>query len=222
MCPSPLPPDPEGAKHVPVLLAEVLTGLQISPGSRIIDATLGGGGHTARILEVSAPNGEVLGIDADPAAVRRVRSRLASSIEENRLFTVQSPFERIEEVAVACDFVDVDGILLDLGVSTFQFETADRGFSFSQDGPLDMRFDPEQELTAEAIVNSWNEVDLADTIFLYGEEHRSRRIARQIVQDRPIRTTAQLAAVVAKAVGGRRGKRIHPATQTFQALARCG
>ena len=214
----PLPPDPQGAEHIPVLLDEVLAELKVRPGSSIIDATLGGGGHTAPILEHSKPDGRVLGLDADPAAVRRVTQRLHTAVTTGRLDIVQTPFEQIGQVAVDHGFTAVDGILIDLGVSSFQLETADRGFSFLQDGPLDMRFDLDQVLTAHEIVNTWDEVELADIIYRYGEEHRSRRIARQIVAQRPLDSTAELAAVVERAVGGRRGKRIHPATQTFQAL----
>ena len=115
-------------------------------------------------------------------------------------------------------FVDVDAILLDLGVSSFQLEHGGRGFSFLQDGPLDMRMDPHQNLTAGVIVNEWSETDIADTLYYFGDERKSRRIARNIVANRPIRTTTELADVVQAALGGRRGQRIHPATRTFQAL----
>lgn len=213
-----LPPDPTGATHIPVLLAEVLAGLAIGPGARVIDATLGGGGHTAAILARSAPGGQVLGIDADPAALRRVAERLADAVAAGRLRTAAGNFGNLEQLAIAHDFLAVDAILLDLGVSSFQLETAGRGFSFTLDGPLDMRFDPAQGESAADIVNTWGEEALADLLYRYGEEHKSRRIARHLVQHRPFTTTSALADAVAKAVGGRRGSRIHPATQTFQAL----
>ncbi|MEZ4582150.1 MAG: 16S rRNA (cytosine(1402)-N(4))-methyltransferase RsmH [Caldilineaceae bacterium] len=215
---SAVPSDPAGAEHVPVLPAEVMAGLAIGPGARIIDATLGGGGHTAQFLADSAPTGTVLGIDADPAALRRVAQRLPDAVAQGRLILVNQPFQALADVAQAHDFVDVDAILLDLGISSFQIETADRGFSFLLDGPLDMRFDLSQELTASDIVNHWSETEIADILFQYGEERRSRRIARAIVRARPLETTSQLAAVIERAVGGRKGSRIHPATQSFQAL----
>jgi 16S rRNA (cytosine1402-N4)-methyltransferase len=214
----PVAPDPHGAAHVPVLLETVLALLQIRDGSQVIDGTLGAGGHTHAILNSSAPRGRVLGIDADPAAIRRTRRLLGSYIESGRLITVHASFDTMESAARTHGFTQVDGVLLDLGVSSFQLETPERGFAFALNGPLDMRFDPQQEPSAAEIVNSWPEPEIADLIYRYGEEHRSRSIARSIVRNRPIETTAQLAAIVERAVGGRRGSRIHPATQTFQAL----
>ncbi len=211
-------PDPADAVHRPVLLAEVLNGLHIKIGAWLIDCTLGGGGHTAAILEHSAPDGRVLGLDADPAALRRTKRLLADAVESQRLVLVKSSFERLEEVAGDHGFAPVDGILLDLGVSSFQLETAERGFSFMAGGPLDMRFDPEAHTSAADIVNQWDEWSLADLIFRYGEEPKSRRIARYLVQHRPFHTTTELAAAIEAAVGGRKGSRIHPATRTFQAL----
>ncbi len=213
-----LVPDPEGAAHLPVLLEEVMDALDVSPGGRYIDGTLGGGGHTAEILTRSTPDGQVLGLDADPAAIRRVEQRLAPMIAEKRLILVQTPFELMQSVANQAGFVAVDGILLDLGLSSFQLDTAERGFAFGQEGVLDMRFDPTQGESAADLVNHASAEDLADLIYRYGEEHRSRRIAQSIVKQRPIYTTTHLAAVVERAVGGRKGTRIHPATQTFQAL----
>lgn len=215
---APLPYDPPHASHASVLLKEVLAGLAIQPGGRFIDGTLGGGGHTAAILQQSSPDGRVLGIDADPAALRRVKTILAEAVAQGRLLLVHGNFGQIEQIATAHQFQQVDGILLDLGLSSFQLETSARGFSFGREGPLDMRFDPSQEPSAAEIVNTWHTDDLADLIYRYGEERQSRRIARYLVQHRPFHTTAQLADAVAKAVGGRKGSRIHPATQTFQAL----
>lgn len=214
----PVAADPPDAHHAPVLLAEVLKGLAVRAGAWVIDCTLGGGGHTEAILTASAPDGRVLGIDADPAAIRRVAERLADAVAASRLVLHQGPFELLEEAAAAHGFAPVDGVLLDLGVSSFQLQTPERGFSFGLTGPLDMRFDPAQPLSAADIVNEWDEQALADVIYRYGEEPKSRRIARYLVKHRPFATTAQLAEAIEKAVGGRRGARIHPATRTFQAL----
>ena len=210
--------DPAGAHHIPVLLDEVLRGLQVKAGGWFVDCTLGGGGHTVALLTKSAPDGRVLGIDADPAAIRRVAEAQADAIAAGRLVLSAAPFARLEEVAAANEFSPADGVLFDLGVSSFQLQTSERGFSFLQVGPLDMRFDPAQAFSAADIVNDWDEVALADVLYRYGEEQQSRRIARYLVKNRPFATTAQLADAVEKAVGGRRGSRIHPATRTFQAL----
>lgn len=213
-----LPRDPGGLGHIPVLLEEVISGLAVQPGGQYIDGTVGGGGHTAAILEKSAPDGRVLGMDADPAAIQRVGERLRAAVQTGRLILVQSPFEQMEAVAHEHGLDQVDGILLDLGLSSFQLGTPERGFAFAEDGPLDMRFDPSRGESAADILNHWSEEEIADLIYRYGEERRSRRIARAIVSRRPITRTRQLADIVAQAVGGRRGQRIHPATRTFQAL----
>ncbi|MCX6043868.1 MAG: 16S rRNA (cytosine(1402)-N(4))-methyltransferase RsmH [Chloroflexi bacterium] len=210
--------DPKDAAHIAVLAHEVIVGLNIRPGIRMIDGTLGGGGHTAQMLERSAPDGTVLGVDADPAALRRVQAKFPDEIAQGRLVVAAGNFVELEQIAQAHGFANVDAILLDLGVSSFQLETAERGFSFMQDGPLDMRFDPTQALDAAEIVNTWQEQELANLLYEYGEETRSRRIARYLVQHRPFTTTGPLAQAVEKAVGGRKGSRIHPATRTFQAL----
>lgn len=213
-----VPPDPEQSSHIPVLIEEVVAGLQPGPGFAIIDGTLGGGGHTERFLIASAPDGRVLGLDADPAAIRRIGERLKDPIANGRLTVEQAFFEEIGTVAANHGFEDVDAIFLDLGVSSFQLETPERGFSLRHSGPLDMRFDPKQGLSAADIVNEWPEVEIANILYQYGEEKRSRRIARFIVRNRPIMDTAQLAQMVEQALGGRRGSRTHPATRTFQAL----
>jgi 16S rRNA (cytosine1402-N4)-methyltransferase len=214
----PIAADPAAASHTPVLLPQSLDGLAVRPGAWMIDCTVGGGGHTEALLARSAPDGRVLGIDADPAAIRRVSMRLTDAVAAQRLVLYHGDFAQVEEAAAAHAFAPVDGVLLDLGVSSFQLQTSERGFSFSQSGPLDMRFDPAQPLRAADIVNDWDERDLADVIFRYGEEPQSRRIARYLVQHRPFATTAQLADAIEQAVGGRRGNRLHPATRTFQAL----
>lgn len=218
MIDQPVADDPQNAEHIPVLANEVLAQLPITVGARVIDGTLGGGGHTAAILAQTAPTGQVLGIDADPAALRRIQTRLATVLAEQRLIAVQGNFGEIGPIARVHGFTAVDAILLDLGVSSFQLATAARGFSFIHDGPLDMRFDPTQGISAAEIVNTWRESDLADLIYRFGEERQSYRIARHLIQQRPFTTTRQLAQAIERAMGGRRGSRTHPATQIFQAL----
>ena len=211
-------PDPIGARHVPVLLPEVLEGLLVRSGAAYADCTAGGGGHSAAILAGSVPDGRLLALDADPAAIRRVAERLSGELDSGRLVLVQASFERLAQVAHEHGFAAIDGILLDLGISSFQLETPERGFAMLMDGPLDMRFDPQATLNAADIVNEWDERSLADLLYRYGEETQSRRIARYLVQHRPLHTTTELAAAIERAVGGRRGSRIHPATRSFQAL----
>ena len=192
--------------------------MQPHAGGRYIDGTLGGGGHAAAVLERSSPDGELLGIDADPAALAAAAERLQRFGDRVRL--AHGNFGTLGAIAAQAGWERVDGILLDLGVSSYQLDTAERGFSFQADGPLDMRLDPTKGETAADLVNQAPETELADLIFQYGEERASRRIARFLVEARrrqPITTTAQLAAIVARALGGRHGK-IHPATRTFQAL----
>lgn len=203
--------------HIPVLLREVLAGLQLQPGDLAVDATLGGGGHTAHMLRAVAPTGKILGLDADPQAIARVAEKFQTEIAENRLYPVHAHFEDLGLVAKQNHVEGVAGILLDLGVSSFQLDEANRGFSFQYEGPLDMRMDPTQGISAADIVNQWDEEELADIIYIYGEDRLSRRLARLIVKNRPYQTTRQLAEVIEKHIG-RRGERIHPATRTFQAL----
>ena len=200
--------------HISVLYQEVLAGLRIKPGGRYIDGTVGGGGHARGILVASAPDGELLGIDADPMAVALAGEQLAEFA--GRVTVVQGNFADLEAIAEEHGFCPVEGILLDLGLSSLQLEAAGRGFAFRLDGPLDMRFDPSQVTTAADLVNTLSREELADILFRYGEEPQSRRIARAIVAERPISTTGELAALVSASVG-RRG-RIHPATRTFQGL----
>jgi 16S rRNA (cytosine1402-N4)-methyltransferase len=205
----------EGAvEHIPVLYKEVLAGLQVRSGGRYIDATLGAGGHAAGILEASAPDGRLLGLDADPDAVAYARERLQGFGERAVLWV--GNFRHLSTVAHALDFGQVQGILMDLGLSSRQLEDATRGFSFSQEGPLDMRMDPRQGQAAADLLNTLPEQELADLLWRYGEERHSRRIARAIVAARPVRRTDELAELVARMVGRR--ERIHPATRTFQAL----
>lgn len=206
----------DSPSHIPVLYHEILDTVAPRAGGRYIDATLGGGGHAHGILEASAPDGRLLGLDADPQAIARVRERLAPFGERATL--VQANFREVAEIAPKHGFSPVDGIILDLGVSSFQLDQPELGFSFSHDAALDMRFDPTRGLSAAKAINTLDEHTLADIIYRFGEERHSRRIARSIVAARPILTATLLADVVERAVGGRRGARIHPATRTFQAL----
>jgi 16S rRNA (cytosine1402-N4)-methyltransferase len=201
--------------HKPVLLKEAMAALSIQPGGRYVDCTLGGGGHAMAILQQSSPGGQLLGIDADPEAIRAAAINLSRFTDS--VLLVNDNFVNIGVICHHYDFFPVHGILLDLGLSSLQLYDDPRGFSFQHEAALDMRFNPNQELTAADIVNSYSEVDLTQLIRKYGEEPHSYRIAHRIVQSRPINTTLQLAAIVEDAVGGRRG-RIHPATRTFQAL----
>lgn len=204
------------AGHVPVLLVETLEGLALTAGAAAIDCTLGGAGHAAAILAATAPDGRLLGLDADPAAIARGCDRLAQY--GARAVLRQTSFRHLAQAAHAAGFAGVQAILLDLGVSSYQLAEGERGFSFLAAGPLDMRMDPQTGLTAAEIVNDWPQEALADLLFRYGEEPRSRRIARAIVAARPLRTTQELADAVSRALGGQRGQRLHPATRTFQAL----
>jgi 16S rRNA (cytosine1402-N4)-methyltransferase len=206
--------------HIAVLPSETLVGLALHPDGRYVDGTLGGGGHTALLLEASAPDGRVLAIDADPAALARVREWLAPAVAAGRLLLRHGNFAEMGRLAREADFAPVDGILLDLGLSSDQLADRARGFSFAVDAPLDMRFDPTRGRTAADLVNELDEAELADLLWRYGEERRSRAIARRIVEARrtaPITRTAALARLVAGVVHGRPGG-IHPATRTFQAL----
>lgn len=206
------PPADEG--HVPVLLNETLAALALTPGADVIDGTLGGAGHAEAILQAIAPNGRLLGLDADPAAVARARMRLAPFGE--RAILAQANFDQMRIVAGAYRLAPA-AILLDLGLSSYQLAGDDRGFSFLSAGPLDMRFNPAAGRSAADLVNTLDEVELADLIFRYGEERFSRRIARALVTARPLAEARVVAAVIARATGGRH-ERIHPATRTFQAL----
>lgn len=204
-------------EHIPVLFDDVLELLQPRPGGRYVDGTLGAGGHTAGILEASAPDGEVLAFDLDPNAIAFARQRLQRF--GDRITYVHASYAEMGRVAPEYNFAEVDGILLDLGLSSRQLEAADRGFSFMREGPLDMRFDPTQEVTAGELVNNLPVESLAGIFWRYGEERNSRRYARAIVANRPVGTTTELADIIEKeAPGWVRRKRIHPATQVFQAL----
>ncbi len=204
-------------EHTPVLLAQAIAGLALRPDATSIDATLGGGGHAEALLQATAPNGRLLGLDADPEAIDRVKVRLAAF--SGRATLIHANFRELGAVAAANGFTAADAVLLDLGLSSYQLAGPARGFSFLAAGPLDMRMDPRTDLTASEIVNEWPQEELANVIYRYGEERHSRRIARAIVAARPLHTTADLAEVIARSAGGRgEWGRIHPATKTFQAL----
>jgi len=206
--------DPESI-HLPVLLEEVLNFLRPELGGLFVDATIGLGGHAQALLR-AGKGVELLGIDRDAEASICANERLADF--QGRYHLVHANFAEIGEIAAQKGVQSCQGILADLGVSSLQFDSADRGFSFQREGPLDMRMDREAELTAGEVVNQYSEKDLANLIFNYGEEHRSRSIARAILAARPIQNTKMLADVVYRAVHARGYQRIHPATRTFQAL----
>jgi 16S rRNA (cytosine1402-N4)-methyltransferase len=212
------PLDAPRGVHISVLLAEVLHWLQPRAGGRYVDGTLGNGGHAAAILRASAPDGRLLGLDADPDAIAAAGLQLA--VFGERVVLVNASFREMAAVVADQSFEPVDGIVLDLGVSSRQLDTGGRGFTFRQDEPLDMRFDPTHGQPAADFLNHADESEIADVLYRYGEEHRSRRVARAIVRRRertPLQTTSDLVQVLEDALGPRRG-RIHPATKSFQAL----
>jgi 16S rRNA (cytosine1402-N4)-methyltransferase len=200
--------------HIPVLFDEVLDLLQPKANGRYIDGTVGAGGHAAGLLQKSAPLGRVLVFDKDAEAVAFAQKQLKSF--GDRVTYVHASYAEMGSLAPARGFEQVDGILLDLGLSSHQLDDARRGFSFMKDGPLDMRFDASRGETAADLINNLDEFDLANIFWRYGEEKSSRKIARMIVAERPFTTTTQLANRIAQTV--RRRSRIHPATQVFQAL----
>ncbi|MEE9247301.1 MAG: 16S rRNA (cytosine(1402)-N(4))-methyltransferase RsmH [Dehalococcoidia bacterium] len=205
----------QGYHHTPVMVREVLEGLLVRPGGRYIDATVGEGGHAEAMLKACQPGGRVLGIDADASSIHSGRGRLKGYGDS--FLTAVGNFAQIGAICGRAGFHPVQGVLFDLGISSRQLADGARGFSFQREGPLDMRFDLSQELTADHIVNTWSETDLARGIWSYGEEPKSRRIARALVAGRPIKTTLDLAGLVSEVHRGARRK-IHPATRTFQAL----
>jgi len=208
---------PHTTAHVPVLVDEVLTYLAPRPGAAIVDATLGEGGHAEAILRRIAPAGRLIGLDRDGEALAGAEERLRRFGQN--VILAQANFADLDEALNTLGVGAVDGVLLDVGVSTRQLMEAERGFSFDRVGPLDMRMDRADPAgrTAADLANTLPERDLADLIYRFGEERASRRIARQIVARRPLRTTRDLARAVEAAVGAGRG-RLHPATRTFQAL----
>jgi 16S rRNA (cytosine1402-N4)-methyltransferase len=206
--------------HRPVLYQEIIHALQPHAGGRYVDGTLGAGGHARGIMEASAPDGQLLGLDLDPQALAIARRYLAPY--EDRIHLAQASYTSLSIQLAQLGWEAVDGILLDLGASSMQFDTPERGFSFLQDAPLDMRFGPQIPQTAADLVNESSERELADLIFQYGEERNSRKIARAIVKARPIQTTRELVAAIESVSPRRRSfgklRSLHPATRTFQAL----
>jgi 16S rRNA (cytosine1402-N4)-methyltransferase len=204
--------------HTPVLLDEALHYLAVRQGGRYIDCTAGLGGHSEAIAQRIGEEGRLLSIDQDRDALEFARARLAPF--GRRVSFAHGNFRELAELAKEHGFEDVDGILMDLGISSMQVDRPERGFAFGQEGPLDMRMDPSSEgLTADEIINTWDEKELADLFYRYGEERQSRRIAREVVRQRPLHTTWELARAVEQAVGGARGRtKTHPATKVFLAL----
>jgi 16S rRNA (cytosine1402-N4)-methyltransferase len=213
-------PPPEATGHRPVLLHPLIHSLQPRPGQVYVDGTLGAGGYTAAFLERVRPGGRILAIDRDPAALAAARERFGA--DDGSLVLAHGDFAEMETIAAAHGMGGVDGVMLDLGISSVQLDDPRRGFSFRFDGALDMRMDPRSGQSAAGIVNSWSEGDLAALIRAYGEERFARAIAAAIVRsrvDRPITTTARLREIVERSIPRRFWpKRIHPATRTFQAL----
>ena len=209
-------------KHIPVLLHETVDALRLKEGDTVVDVTLGGGGHSEEILRHIGTTGRLIALDADGGACERARVRFAG---DPRIRIVNRNFSQLGEALAECDVTlgRVAGIIADLGFSSDQIESGERGFSFVLGGPLDMRLDPREELTAGEIVNVWDERELVRILRMYGDERFAPRIARVIVSERrmrPLETTEDLARVVCDAVPGtaKRPGSIHPATRTFQAL----
>ena len=207
-------------QHVPVLLEEVLEYLNVRPGGVVVDATLGLAGHSSEIAKRLGGRGKLIGFDRDPEAMEKAKARLEvlrAELGEEMPELVFEP-RAFSEASSLIEPGSLDGLLADFGVSSLQLDEAHRGFSFRTDGPLDMRMDTRSGETAEQVVNQEDENELADLIYEFGEERRSRRIARAIVRARPITTTAELARIVSAEAPPMKGEKIHPATRTFQAL----
>ncbi len=200
--------------HLPVLYHEIIHALRPHASGRYVDGTVGAGGHARGILEACAPDGELLGLDLDPQALALSRETLAPF--GTRAHLAQASYVTLPDQLRQLGWDAVDGIVLDLGLSSMQLDTPERGFSFQHDAPLDMRFGPANTITAATLVNTLDEDELADILYRFGEESDGRRIARAIVRARPLQTTRQLAEAIEKVIPRRKG--IHPATRTFQAL----
>lgn len=217
-------PDKEGEQqrsfHPPVMMEEVLSSLLLKPGGSYVDCTLGGGGHSRKILELTFPDGRLTGLDRDPFALEYARKYLEKY--QDRITLIKSDFVFLPQVLNQLGITSVDGILYDLGVSLAQLDNPERGFSYQFDGPLDMRMDPGEPVNAKDLVNELSETELADLIRRYGEESWAKRIAAFIVQERrykTIQTTGELVNIIKKAIPARSRRRgPHPAKRTFQAL----
>ena len=202
-------------QHIPVLYQEVLDLLKPVPGGLYLDGTLGAGGHARGVLKASSPDGKVVGLDRDPHALEIAKQNLAEFGE--RVIYINDSYRNFQSHLNNLNWQCVDGILLDLGISSMQLDKPERGFSFREDGPLDMRFDPDQPLTAADLVNEWTREELAEILFTYGEEKLARKIADAIIANRPLVGTKDLAEIVKKVARNPKSK-THPATRTFQAL----
>ena len=200
-------------RHTPVMVEEVVSALGVKSGGHYIDCTVGEGGHSAGIRAAADPGPRLLGLDVDEEALSTAKRRLGGGTT-----LVRGSYRELKRLAETNGFMPADGVLLDLGLSSLQVESGARGFSFLRPGPLDMRFDRSQELTAHRIVNQYGEEDLANLIYRLGEEPKSRRIARAIVRARPIEDTVELAEVVRRGMGRQPRRQTHPATRTFQAI----
>jgi 16S rRNA (cytosine1402-N4)-methyltransferase len=209
-----------GIVHVPVLFQESMEFLRVRPGGTYVDCTVGLGGHTVGLLRRLGTKGRLIGFDRDPEALELAGERLGRAVEElaGEAPELRLISEAFSNLAGHVEAGSVDGILADFGASSLQFDEAHRGFSFQADGPLDMRMDTRTGPTAAEVVNRASERELADLIYEYGEERRSRTVARAIVRGRPVTTTGQLARIVARAAPAMKHGAIHPATRTFQAL----
>jgi 16S rRNA (cytosine1402-N4)-methyltransferase len=207
-------------RHVPALLHEAMQYLAVQPGATVVDCTLGLAGHSSEILRRLGPKGKLIAFDRDPQAMVLAAAKLDAVRAElgDQAPQVELIGEAFSAAPMYIEPGTVDAVLADIGVSSLQLDEASRGFSFMADGPLDMRMDTRRGETAEQVVNEASERELADLIYEYGEERRSRRIARAIVRGRPVTTTGQLAQIVRAAAPAMKGDRIHPATRTFQAL----
>jgi len=202
--------------HTPVLLVEAMQFLEPKTGGRFIDATFGAGGHTLALLERTTPDGKVLAIDQDQSALFAARPIV--ELSGSRLILVNANFRELAAIAVEYEFTGCDGVLADIGISSMMVDDASRGFSFMREGPLDMRMDRAEQMTAAHVVNTYSEKEIADILYTYAEERRSRPIARSIVRSRPLHSTTDLVRAVERVSGGPRRGQIHPATRTFQAL----
>jgi len=208
--------------HIPVLTKEVLQYLNPAPNKNFIDCTMGGGGHTLAILEKTEPNGKVLGIDQDPEMIKNLKSRPSAKFKK-RLILVCDNFINLKKIVRERKFKNIQGILFDLGISSWHLENSKRGFSFQRDEGLDMRYDPQNNiLTAEQILNRWRESEIERILKAYGQERFARRISRKIIEARkqnPIKRTSQLVEIIKRVVPPwYRHRKIHCATRTFQAL----
>ena len=207
--------------HIPVLLDEIIEHLNLKPGDKILDATIGCAGHASEIIKRIQPDGLLIGIDQDLEVIKIAQQNLSNF--DSKLFKiVKSNFSNLDQVLLSCNLEKINGAMFDIGISSLQIDSPLRGFSIKDDGPLDMRMDLSQKLTAYDVVNRYPEKDIADVLFYYGEERRSRKVARYIKEARhkkKIQTTKELADIVLRALKPAKGfKRVHPATKTFQAI----